>query len=456
MMYFEFAFNGKNHSEVTILSNGRLAFGYATHHRRTSTGLPLEFDGGLEIVAPFWGNHLVARDDNSSVCSVATDNDFTVIWQDLSTPSACVNSNTTVVCHLDSSGDLSWYYSPVAASIVSNVSIGVQSGTNGWNFVNGGSPPDIADLLSSSLRVDLVPVGGKDWAVADNDGDTLTNFEEFMLGTNPNVADTDGDGPDDKWELMHGYPPDIPSLPPVSPDTDGDGVSDRWESCLPTINGSMSWTISNGFSFEEPPSGASISIQALDNVGSAYATCCIAGLVLSKEFDIIAPSNVYNAEAYFPIADTEGYHRAGAGCKIDVYFGPTNVSFENVWLEEGFAQAENVSGWFLWPGKAKNHDEETGASVPFELRSHNFFTDYISSDFTEGPWISGTLDWNIPIKWWIDKPDCVTTNFHSLTTVTQSFSIQANGTMTVKKCGVGVSRTIYDTSTLIQRGGVEQ
>lgn len=231
---FEFVFNGKNYSELTILSNGRLAFGYATHHRRPPTGLPLEFDGELEIAAPFWGNHLVAREDNSSVCSVATDNDFTVVWQDLSTPSACVNSNTTVVCRLDSSGNLSWYYSPVAAPVVSNVTIGIQSGTNGWNLVNGGSPQDIAALLSSSLRVDLVPAGGVEWAVADNDGDSLTNFEEFMLGTNPNVADTDGDGPDDKWELVHGYPPDIPSLPPMLTDTDGDGVSDRWEMIIGT------------------------------------------------------------------------------------------------------------------------------------------------------------------------------------------------------------------------------
>lgn len=62
----------------------------------------------------------------------------------------------------------------------------------------------------------------------------MTNYEEFMLGTNPNLADTDGDGPNDKWELEHGFSPKAPALPPVLPDTDGDGVADIWETRLGT------------------------------------------------------------------------------------------------------------------------------------------------------------------------------------------------------------------------------
>ena len=47
---FAFPFNGTTHTNVGILSNGRLALGYATRHRRTPSGLPVNSSGSLEIV----------------------------------------------------------------------------------------------------------------------------------------------------------------------------------------------------------------------------------------------------------------------------------------------------------------------------------------------------------------------------------------------------------------------
>lgn len=67
----------------------------------------------------------------------------------------------------------------------------------------------------------------------DTDGDTLLDSEESQLyGTNPNVADTDGDGYGDGVEVANGYDPlnsDSPTAggattPAV--DTDGDGIPD--------------------------------------------------------------------------------------------------------------------------------------------------------------------------------------------------------------------------------------
>jgi outer membrane protein OmpA-like peptidoglycan-associated protein len=54
----------------------------------------------------------------------------------------------------------------------------------------------------------------------DDDGDGLTNLEERRLGTNPKVADTDGDGLKDGEEVKR-Y-----RTNPLNPDTDGDGLSD--------------------------------------------------------------------------------------------------------------------------------------------------------------------------------------------------------------------------------------
>ena len=231
---FAFPFNGVSYTNVGILSNGRIALGYATRHRRASGGLPIGYPGGLEIVAPFWGEHLLRVADNASVTTLAISNSFGIVWENLSTPASGTTSNTTVACVLRDDGRMSWHYSPVHPSVVSNVTVGVQSGTNAWMLVNGGAQTNMAALLSQTLAIELAPVGGAEWAFADADGDGLTNLEEFMLGTNPNLADTDGDGPGDRWELEHGYPPDSHLPPDELPDTDGDGVPDIWETRIGT------------------------------------------------------------------------------------------------------------------------------------------------------------------------------------------------------------------------------
>ena len=54
----------------------------------------------------------------------------------------------------------------------------------------------------------------------DRDGDGLKNRAERRLGTNPDVADSDGDGLSDGQEVRRLH------TDPLSPDTDGDGVAD--------------------------------------------------------------------------------------------------------------------------------------------------------------------------------------------------------------------------------------
>jgi|GEM_PF-2501692 len=82
-------------------------------------------------------------------------------------------------------------------------------------------------------------------AADDPDGDGLTNFQEFQLGTDPLNADTDGDGMPDGWEIAHGLNPLVNDAnldadgdgltnleeyrlgtDPQNPDSDGDGISD--------------------------------------------------------------------------------------------------------------------------------------------------------------------------------------------------------------------------------------
>jgi hypothetical protein len=64
-------------------------------------------------------------------------------------------------------------------------------------------------------------------ANADYDGDGLTNYQEYLWGTNPFEIDSDGDGISDYMEI---FPPEDGYMSnPMNPDTDGDGLTDDME-----------------------------------------------------------------------------------------------------------------------------------------------------------------------------------------------------------------------------------
>jgi hypothetical protein len=77
---------------------------------------------------------------------------------------------------------------------------------------------------------------------ADADGDGLSNWDEYLRGTDPTKKDTDGDGLSD-WEEVNGrkdpkitdraendkIPNEFPKTNPLKPDTDEDGYSDLVE-----------------------------------------------------------------------------------------------------------------------------------------------------------------------------------------------------------------------------------
>lgn len=94
----------------------------------------------------------------------------------------------------------------------------------GWCIVGRGAvaTPRIPSVLGHPAR-DSDGDGVDDVFDLDNDGDSLTDEEEILLGTSPVLADTDDDGIDDDEEIGT-YETD-----PLNPDSDGDLALDGWE-----------------------------------------------------------------------------------------------------------------------------------------------------------------------------------------------------------------------------------
>jgi outer membrane protein OmpA-like peptidoglycan-associated protein len=114
--------------------------------------------------------------------------------------------------------------------------------SGGYNFVFS----DNIDYFKSgnhndgfwNLGIGLIFTGEGGSSDADMDG--LTKDQELQLGTNPNLADTDGDGLNDGLEFNQ-YKTD-----PLNPDSDGDGISDNDEVKNYTTNPNLIDTDNDG------------------------------------------------------------------------------------------------------------------------------------------------------------------------------------------------------------------
>lgn len=115
---------------------------------------------------------------------------------------------------------------PVGAGVSFGLSDKISFDLRGlYHYVVGGDAVD-GSTASSADDSYLTGTAGLTWLMSANkdpDGDGLLNNEEKTLGTNPKVADTDGDGLTDGEEVK------THRTDPLKADSDGDGLTDADE-----------------------------------------------------------------------------------------------------------------------------------------------------------------------------------------------------------------------------------
>ena len=118
------------------------------------------------------------------------------------------------------------------------------------------------DLIPDSYEIanDLSPLVND--AALDRDDDSLTNLQEYQLGTLANQPDTDADGLSDGWEILYGYSVLVNNITDGDPtndptaDPDNDGLINSTEDQIGT-NPNNEDTDGDGFSdFVEDQTGS--------------------------------------------------------------------------------------------------------------------------------------------------------------------------------------------------------
>lgn len=204
--------------------------------------------------------------------------------------------------------------------------------------------------------------------------------------------------------------------------------------------GGVTWSVSGGGSLNTY-TGPNVTFTAPSNATTCPVTINFSGHSITKNFEVKEPTGVVAADIFYYKSFPRG--TAGAGMVLSpVVVGPTNVSLENVQFREISNAAINCTGYYLTNG-APAHTN--GANVWFELLPGNEWSDevrHIEPDCAP-PWLNGgSFEWPIPVQWRIGTTG--TTN--TIAGWNQTFELQSNGTVTIRKFGRSVTRTTNDVS----------
>jgi len=185
---------------------------------------------------------------------------------------------------------------------------------------------------------------------------------------------------------------------------------------------------------------------------SPYLTAVCQGVRYPLALDVVEPQSVFakSAEAFdYGVPPNVA---GGAGMDLELVILPTNVSFMGIAVQEVPSDYKDPEGYFAnsYFDFAWSHTTNRGAGVWHNIHAHNYFmNDYaemgdrlpgmtasgeIADDDTYG-WISGTMNWFIPVGWNLPSSDATDVPVKVFYAYWQRFRMAPEGTLEVEKLG---------------------
>jgi hypothetical protein len=214
-------------------------------------------------------------------------------------------------------------------------------------------------------------------------------------------------------------------------------LSNTWH----TTAGSLSMWYGNTTVLTAPSNAATASVRM-----SYYNKGVITAQYISN-FTVIEPSGVDHVVINSTTEQPINSGASGAYMHLWVYLAPTVVSFYRLNCMEVGQDASAQQGYYKqFTPQYLAHTTLRGANTPITVNYDNSWNHGWDKAAWVGdppPWSpGGSFQWVIPGKWWI--PGGPTNDIHFSD---QTFTLGADGTMTVHKFGTNVTRTINNVIT---------
>ena len=172
------------------------------------------------------------------------------------------------------------------------------------------------------------------------------------------------------------------------------------------------------------------------------------GASLPFDFTVVEPLEL--EEVYVDRQNNGSPNVAGSfAAYIGIAVMPTNVSFDAVRVQEIGSMATNVYGYFSNMTNVFDHGQH-GANIWHGLMA-NRYQDKVSISEVPEPWgQGGGFTWPITNAWRVAHDNAVTNHFSHRLKYDQTFELDSNGTVRIRKMGYTIQRTTNDVLTAIR------
>jgi len=204
--------------------------------------------------------------------------------------------------------------------------------------------------------------------------------------------------------------------------------------------GNTTWSVTGASNYGASGNGGFFYADGQQSEVNITAVCC--GKTYSASFNVIEPTGIENV--YISSTGVPAYSvgTAGASMELGLTMAPTSVSFYQVQEGEVTNAASSVFGYFTnFPAALLAH---TSAGFFVQVNQANQWSDGCNTGtyVLPSPFSSGGFQWVIPWRWFV--PGWST---NTMSPYTQTFTIDANGTMSISKLGQTVTRTTNNVIT---------